>query len=113
MRWRPCRRPEVATTRRSIAPIVPRPTGAPMPAVEIPSLEDQVSPEEWRIRCDLAACYRLVAAYGWTDLVFTHISARLPGTDHAFLINPYGLLFEEVTASSLVAIDQHGQPLRE
>ncbi len=83
------------------------------PTLDIPSLQQQVSPEEWQLRCDLAACYRLVAAYGWTDLVFTHISARLPGTDHAFLINPYGLLFEEVTASSLVAIDQHGQPLRE
>lgn len=84
-----------------------------MPALEIPSLKDKVSPEEWRIRCDLAACYRLVAAYGWTDLVFTHISARMPGDGHTFLINPYGLLFEEVTASSLIHIDQHGTPLRE
>jgi ribulose-5-phosphate 4-epimerase/fuculose-1-phosphate aldolase len=84
-----------------------------MPALEIPSLKDVVSPEEWQLRCDLAAAYRLVAAYGWSDLVFTHISARMPGADHTFLINPYGLLFEEITASSLVHIDQQGQPLRD
>jgi ribulose-5-phosphate 4-epimerase/fuculose-1-phosphate aldolase len=60
---------------------------------------------------DLAACYRLVAAYGWSDLIFTHISARLPGPEHQFLINPYGLLFEEITASSLIKIDQAGNKL--
>ena len=81
--------------------------------MNIPSLEGTVSAEEWQLRCDLAACYRLVALYGWSDLVFTHISARLPGAAHNFLINPYGLLFEEVTASSLVAIDQDGNKLRE
>jgi ribulose-5-phosphate 4-epimerase/fuculose-1-phosphate aldolase len=68
--------------------------------------DPQMSAEEWQLRCDLAACYRLVAAYGWTDLVFTHISARIPGPDHHFLINPYGMLFEEITASSLVKVDQ-------
>ena len=73
-----------------------------------PSLKDQVSPEEWQLRVDLAACYRLVAAYGWSDLIFTHISARIPGPEHQFLINPYGLLFEEITASSLIKIDQAG-----
>ena len=73
-----------------------------------PSLQNQVSPEEWQLRVDLAAGYRLVAAYGMSDLVFTHISARLPGADHAFLINPYGLMFDEITASSLVQVDQHG-----
>ncbi len=73
--------------------------------MHIPSLKEIVSAEEWRLRCDLAACYRLVALYGWTDLVFTHISARLPGADHQFLINPYGLLFEEVTASSLIRVN--------
>jgi len=73
----------------------------------IPSLQDQVSAEEWQLRCDLAACYRLVAAYGWSDLVFTHISVRLPGPDHHFLINPYGLMFDEITASSLIKVDQH------
>ena len=76
------------------------------PALHIPSLKDSVSPEEWQLRCDLAACYRLVAAYGWSDLVFTHVSARLPGPEHHFLINPYGLMFDEITASSLVEVDQ-------
>ncbi len=78
-----------------------------MTALDIPSLQGQVSPEEWQLRCDLAACYRLVAAYGWSDLVFTHISVRIPGPEHHFLINPYGLMFDEITASSLVKVDQH------
>ena len=81
--------------------------------MNIPSLEGKVGKQEWQLRCDLAACYRLVAMYGWTDLVFTHISARLPGDEHQFLINPYGLLFEEITASSLIAIDQEGNKLSE
>ncbi|MBK9037174.1 MAG: class II aldolase/adducin family protein [Myxococcales bacterium] len=72
------------------------------------SVRDQVSSDEWQTRVDLAACYRLVARYGWDDLVFTHISARVPGTDHHFLINPYGMLFEEITASSLVKVDLTG-----
>jgi ribulose-5-phosphate 4-epimerase/fuculose-1-phosphate aldolase len=63
--------------------------------------------EERQLRVDLAACYRLVALYGWTDLVFTHISARVPGPEHYFLINPYGMLFDEITASSLIKVDQH------
>jgi len=63
---------------------------------------------EKELRVDLAACYRLVAHFGWDDLVFTHISVRLPGPDHHFLINPYGMLFDEITASSLVKIDLHG-----
>ncbi len=70
------------------------------------SLQHQVSPEEWQLRLDLAAAYRLVALHGWSDLVFTHISARIPGPEHHFLINPYGLMFDEITASSLVKIDQ-------
>lgn len=70
------------------------------------SLQHQVSPEEWQLRLDLAAAYRLVALYGWSDLVFTHISARIPGPEHHFLINPYGMMFDEITASSLVKIDQ-------
>ena len=74
--------------------------------MNIPSIQNQVSPEEWQLRVDLAACYRLVAAYGWSDLVFTHISARIPGPEHHFLINPYGLMFDEITASSLVKVDQ-------
>jgi ribulose-5-phosphate 4-epimerase/fuculose-1-phosphate aldolase len=72
------------------------------------SLEGEVSPEEWQARVDLAATYRLVAHYGWDDMIFTHISARVPGPDHHFLINPYGMLFEEITASSLVKIDVDG-----
>jgi ribulose-5-phosphate 4-epimerase/fuculose-1-phosphate aldolase len=74
--------------------------------MQIASLKEQVSAEEWQIRVDLAACYRLVAMYGWSDLVFTHISARIPGPEHHFLINPYGLMFDEITASSLVKVDQ-------
>ncbi len=74
--------------------------------MRIPSLKEVVSEQEWQLRCDLAAAYRLVAHYGWSDLVFTHISARLPGPDHHFLINPYGLMFDEITASSLVRVDQ-------
>ena len=73
--------------------------------MEIESVKHLVSPEEWALRVDLAACYRLAAHYGWSDLVFTHISARLPGPDHHFLINPYGLMFDEITASSLVKVD--------
>lgn len=73
--------------------------------MHIPSLKEVVSAEEWQLRCDLAAAYRLVAHYGWSDLVFTHISARLPGQDHHFLINPYGMMFDEITASSLVRVD--------
>jgi ribulose-5-phosphate 4-epimerase/fuculose-1-phosphate aldolase len=64
---------------------------------------------EHQLRVDLAACYRLVAHFGWDDLVFTHISARLPGDAHHFLINPYGMLFDEITASSLVEIDERGE----
>ncbi len=74
--------------------------------MNIASLREVVSAEEWQLRIDLAACYRLVAHYGWSDLVFTHISARIPGPEHHFLINPYGLMFDEITASSLVKIDQ-------
>lgn len=72
------------------------------------SVKDIVSPEEWATRIDLAACYRMVAHYGWDDLIFTHISARVPGPEAHFLINPYGMLFEEVTASSLVKVDLDG-----
>jgi ribulose-5-phosphate 4-epimerase/fuculose-1-phosphate aldolase len=72
-------------------------------------VRSQVSPEEWQARVDLAAAYRLVADFGWDDLVFTHISARVPGPEHHFLINPYGWLFEEITASSLVKVDLNGR----
>ena len=76
------------------------------------SLKNKVSAEEWQVRVELAASYRLIAMYGWDDLVFTHISAKIPGTEH-FLINPYGLMFEEVTASNLVKIDLQGNKVEE
>jgi ribulose-5-phosphate 4-epimerase/fuculose-1-phosphate aldolase len=76
-----------------------------------PEVRATVSAAEWQLRVDLAACYRLVAMFGWDDLIFTHISARLPGPDHEFLINPYGMMFEEITASSLVKVDLHGRKL--
>ena len=72
-------------------------------------VRELVSSQEWQVRVDLAAAYRLVADYGWDDLVFTHISARVPGPDHHFLINPYGMMFEEITASSLVKVDLEGR----
>jgi ribulose-5-phosphate 4-epimerase/fuculose-1-phosphate aldolase len=75
----------------------------------IRSIKGRVTADEWQARTDLAAAYRVVAMYGWDDLVFTHISARVPGPDHHFLINPYGMMFEEITASSLVKIDLHGE----
>jgi ribulose-5-phosphate 4-epimerase/fuculose-1-phosphate aldolase len=75
------------------------------------TIRQQVSAEEWQLRVDLAACYRAVALYGWDDLIYTHISARIPGPEHHFLINPYGLMFEEITASSLIKVDMACQPL--
>jgi len=81
--------------------------------MNIPSLENNVSAEEWRLRVNLAACYRLVALYGWSDLIFTHISARIPGPEHHFLINPYGMMFDEITASSLIKVDQACNKLSE
>src|ERR1700743_626208 len=68
---------------------------------------------EWTQRVNLAACYRLIAHYGWDDLVDTHISARVPGPEHHFLINPYGLMFDEITASSLVKVDLNGRKVVE
>ena len=79
-------------------------SAAPKPTI----IRDQVSAEEWQARVDLAAAYRLVALYGWDDLIFTHISSRIPGPEHHFLLNPYGMMFDEVTASSLVKIDLEG-----
>ena len=85
--------------------------------MQLPSLKHVVSEDEWMLRVNLAACYRLVAMYGWSDLIFTHISAKLPesvsGKDHHFLINPYGLLFDEITASSLLKIDLQGNQINE
>jgi ribulose-5-phosphate 4-epimerase/fuculose-1-phosphate aldolase len=84
---------------------------AAIESVEIPSLEGKVSDEEWAIRVDLACAYRMIAHYGWDDLIFTHLSARIPGPEHHFLLNPYQLMFEEVTASSLVKVDVNGNPV--
>ena len=78
------------------------------PTAAATTIKDQVSAEEWVLRVDLAAAYRLVALYGWDDLIFTHLSARVPGPEHHFLINPYTHMFEEITASSLVKIDVDG-----
>lgn len=75
------------------------------------SVRDQVSEEEWALRVDLAACYRLCAHFGWNDYIFTHISVRLPGNERHYLINPFGLFFDEVTASSLVKITHDGEIL--
>ena len=79
--------------------------------LEIRSRQGDVSEAEWKTRVDLAAAYRLVALFKWDDLVFTHITARVPGADNEFLINPYGLMFDEITASSLVKIDTAGNKL--
>ena len=81
---------------------------APVPSSV--NVKDQVSAAEWQTRVDLAACYRLVALHGWDDLIFTHISAKVPGTED-FLINPFGLMFHEISASSLVKVDQAGNKL--
>lgn len=78
-------------------------------AEKLTSIKDQVADEEWQARVDLAAAYRLVAHYGWDDLIFTHLSARVPGPEHHFLINPYGMMFDEITASSLVKINLQGE----
>lgn len=80
-------------------------------ALPIPSMRDRVSPEEWSARVDLAACYRLVDLYGMTDMIANHISARVPGEEGAFLINAYGLFYEEITASSLIKVDLDGEIL--
>ena len=81
--------------------------------MKIASLKEVVSEAEWQLRVDLAACYRLIALYGWSDLVFTHVTARVPGPEHHFLINPYGLMFDEITASSLVKVDQQCNKLND
>ena len=73
------------------------------------TVRNQVSDEEWQVRTDLAACYRAIAMYGWDDLIFTHVSARVPGPQHHFLINAYGMMFEEITASSLIKVNLAGE----
>lgn len=80
---------------------------------DIRSLKGEVSDEEWELRVNLAALYRLVAMNGWDDMIYTHISARVPGPEHHFLINPFGMLFDEITASSLVKVDMEGNAVNE
>ena len=80
--------------------------------LHLSNVKDQVSAAEWQTRVDLAACYRLIALYGWDDLIFTHISAKVPGTED-FLINPYGMMFHEITASSLIKVYLAGKKLME
>src|SRR5437773_11276163 len=80
-------------------------------ALNVPSLKGKVSADEWAARVDLAAAYRLVSLYKWEDLVFTHITLRVPDAEDQFLINPYGVFFDEITASSLVKIDLKGQKI--
>ena len=79
--------------------------------VDHSSVAQQVSAEEWALRVDLAAAYRLVAHFGWDDLIFTHLSARVPGPENHFLLNPLNLMFEEITASNLVKVDMEGHPV--
>ena len=83
---------------------------AKLKTVKTPSVRDRVGKDEWQMRVDLAAAYQLAALFRWTDLIYTHFSARVPGSED-FLINPYGLLFDEITASNLVRIDPHGKVL--
>src|SRR5206468_2923136 len=79
--------------------------------LQISSMRTRCSEPEWRARVDLAACYRLVELYGMSDMIANHISARVPGEEGAFLINAYGMLYEEITASSLIKVDHDGQIL--
>jgi len=78
---------------------------------DITGVRDRVSEAEWQERVNLAACYHLVAHFGWTDLIFTHISARAPDEEGVFLLNPFGFLFDEITASSLIKVDIDGNPV--
>lgn len=81
--------------------------------MNVPSLAGKVSAAEWEARIELAAAYRLVALYKWDDLVFTHITLRVPDAEDQFLINPYGMFFDEITASSLVKIDLEGRKVQD
>jgi len=79
--------------------------------LNVHGVENTVSQAEWQVRTDLAALYRMVARFGWDDLVFTHITARVPGPEHHFLINPYGLLYDEMCASNMVKVDLEGNKI--
>jgi ribulose-5-phosphate 4-epimerase/fuculose-1-phosphate aldolase len=84
---------------------------SPSPALASVSQESRYDDAEWELRCDLAAAYRLIARFGMDDLIYTHLSVRLPGPTHRFLLNPYGLMFDEITASSLVTVDPEGHAI--
>src|SRR5947209_20286405 len=83
---------------------------ANLKSVKSASIRDRVTKEEWEVRVDLAAAYQLAAIFKWTDLIYTHFSARVPGS-HDFLVNPYGLMFDEITASNLVKVSPDGKVL--
>jgi ribulose-5-phosphate 4-epimerase/fuculose-1-phosphate aldolase len=103
----PCDRQEMYMNR--VDTMARQMSGArPLEQLDIASLEGKVSDAEWALRVDLAAAYRIVADYGWDDLIFTHLSVRIPGPEHHFLLNPYNLMFEEITASSLIKVDVEG-----
>ncbi|MES2227280.1 MAG: class II aldolase/adducin family protein [Pseudomonadota bacterium] len=102
-----------STTQRPQRSLDPATRSRASPNGGVRSAPRGISDTEWQLRCDLAAAYRLVALYGWTYLIGNHLSARIPGTDDEFLLNPYGLMFEEITASSLVKVDQNGTILSE
>src|ERR1700722_14902212 len=95
----------VATQRRFVA--------MAKTSTQLSNVRAKVSEEEWQCRVDLAAAYRLFAKFGWDDVIFTHLSARVPGSDHHFLVNPYGFMFEEITASSLVKVNLDGEVMLE
>src|SRR4051812_24882268 len=84
---------------------------APRSPLHIPSMQSKCTPQEWQARVDLAACYRLIELYGMADMMANHISLRVPGEDDAFLINAYGMLYEEITASSLLKVNHAGDVL--
>ena len=83
------------------------------PAKKQVALKDRVSEAEWQVRTDLAAAYQLAVIYGWTDMILTHFSARIPDAKDQFLLNAYGLMFDEVTASNLVKVDREGNILED
>src|SRR5437870_9964472 len=97
-----------SSSRLAIGGVSLAPMSANLKTIGTPSLRERVTKEEWQMRVDLAAAYQLAAIYKWTDLIYTHFSARVPGTED-FLLNPYGLMFDEITASSLVKVDWEGK----
>src|SRR5690606_9989417 len=116
--WRGKRTTNGTTNECTAAPTAAQPledpamSAPPLPLYN-PALREQIAPEEWQARVELAACYRLVAHFGWDDLIATHISMRVPGPEEHFLLNPFGLMFHEITASCLVKVDLEGNLMSE